>query len=105
MITREMKREVTILGVLGATKAFVLRLILAESFSLPMIGSFAGIGGAVIVLLGFQNFIAATLDIPFSIPSVQVTVFAAGSALLVMLLLSTVASLYPTIRILNSGLP
>ena len=69
MLAREMKQEITLMGALGATKTFVVQLIFAETFSSSVIGTFAGIGAALIVLIGFQDFIAFSLKIPFSIPS------------------------------------
>ena len=102
LLAREMKQEVTLLGALGATKAFILRLILAETFSSSVIGSLAGIGAALVVLVGFQDVIAYSLAIPFSIPSPLEIMYAAGSTLLITLTISGIASLYPTIRLLRS---
>jgi putative ABC transport system permease protein len=102
MLSREMNREVTLLGALGATKAFVLRLILAESFSSAFIGSLAGIGSAAVVLVAFQDFIAISLEIPFSVPPLPALLAAAGRSLLLMLVIGGIAALYPTIRIVRS---
>jgi len=102
ILAREMKREVTIMGALGATKTLVLRLIIAEAFSSSIIGSFAGIGAALVVFVGFQDFIALSLDIPFSIPTPLDLISAAGSTLILMIVISGIASFYPTMRLLRS---
>jgi putative ABC transport system permease protein len=102
MLARDMKQELTILGALGATKAFVLRLILAETFSAALIGSLAGIGSALVVLFGFQDFIALSLNVPFSVPTAVDLLSAAGSTLVLTLVISGIASLYPTFRLLRS---
>ncbi|MDD1696480.1 MAG: FtsX-like permease family protein [Methanoregula sp.] len=102
MLAREMKQEITFLGALGATKAFLVRLILAETFSSSVIGSLAGIGAALIVLIGFQDVIALSLEIPFSIPAPQDIIFATVITLIITLMISAIASIYPTVRLLRS---
>jgi putative ABC transport system permease protein len=103
MLERQMKREVTLLGALGATKSFILRLILAESFSASVIGSVVGICAAAVILVSFQDFIAVSLQIPLSIPPPLTLMFAVGSTLILTLVISGITSLYPTIRIVRSG--
>jgi putative ABC transport system permease protein len=104
MVAREMKQEVTFLGALGATKIFVVQLVLAETFSSSVIGTFAGIGAALIVLIGFQDVIAFSLEIPFSIPSLQEILYAIAITLTITLVISALASMYPTLRLLRSEL-
>jgi putative ABC transport system permease protein len=104
MLAREMKQEVTLMGALGATKTFVVQLILAETFSSSVIGTFAGIGAALIVLIGFQEVIAYSLEIPFSIPSPVEIVYAAAITLTITLVISAIASIYPTMQLLRSEL-
>jgi len=102
MLAHELKQELTIMGALGATKAFVLGLILAETFSSALIGGLAGIGGALVVLVGFQDFIALSLNVPFSVSTAVDLISAAGSTLVLTLVISGIASLYPAIRLLRS---
>jgi putative ABC transport system permease protein len=102
MLAREMKQEITLLGALGATRTFVLRLIVAETFAASVIGSFAGIGAALVVLVAFQDLIALSLGIPFIIPPLFDLVVAAASTLILALAISGIASMYPTIRLLRS---
>ena len=102
MLAREVNEEVTLLGALGVTRAFVLRLILAESFAASVLGALAGIGAALLVLVAFQDLIVFTLGIPFSIPSLPALILAAGWAFLLTVMLGGLLSLYPTYRVLRS---
>lgn len=102
MVAHELKEEITLLGALGVTKLFILQFVLAESFISSVIGSLIGIGSAAIILFGFQDFITFSLEIPFFIPQPHIILAAAGITLLVCLMISGIASLYPTIRIIRS---
>jgi putative ABC transport system permease protein len=102
MVAHERRREIAILRALGATKSFVVRLMLAESFSIAVIGCFIGIGAASIILVLFQDFIAASLKIPFIIPSPQALLVAGVTALFLCSGIGGIASLYPAILINRS---
>jgi putative ABC transport system permease protein len=102
VLARETKQEITLLGMLGATKAFILRLILAESFSASIIGSLAGIGSAALFLIAFEGFIAFSLEIPFGIPSVSSIVLDGGIAFILTIMVGGLASLYPTLKLIRS---
>jgi putative ABC transport system permease protein len=102
MVAHELKREIALLGALGVTKAFILQLLLAESFTSSVIGSLIGIGSAAVILISFQDFITFSLEIPFSIAPPLTLIAAAGSTLLLTLVISGIDSLYPTIRIVRS---
>jgi putative ABC transport system permease protein len=102
MVAHERTREVAILQALGATKGYITRLMLAESFSLSIIGALMGIGAAMVILVGFQDFIASALKIPFGIPSPLAILADGGSALLLSIVAGGIASLYPVILITRS---
>jgi putative ABC transport system permease protein len=102
ILAREMNEEVTLLGALGTTRAFVLRLILAESFAASVIGTLSGIGAAAVVLVAFQEMIAYTLEIPFSIPSAPTLLYAFGSTCFLTIMLGGLVSIYPTLKVLRS---
>lgn len=102
MVAHERRREVAILRALGATKAFVIRLMLAESFSLAMIGGLIGMGTTMMVLLLFQDLIAVSLKIPIIIPSSAALLAEAGSALLLCAGIGGVSSFYPAVLINRS---
>jgi putative ABC transport system permease protein len=102
MVARERSRELAILQALGATKGYLMRLVLAESFSLSIIGGFLGMGAAAVILVGFEDYIASALRIPFVFPSPLSVMGAALSALLLVIVTGGIASLYPAILITRS---
>ena len=102
MVAHERRKDIAILQALGATKAFVMRLMLAESFSIALIGGIIGIGAASVVFVFFQDFIAASLKIPFIIPSPLALLVDGGTALLLCVGIGGIASLYPAILINRS---
>jgi putative ABC transport system permease protein len=102
MVAHERRKDVAILQALGATKAFVVKLMLAESFSIAVIGGLIGIGAAAIVLVFFQDFIATSLKIPFIIPSAIAILLDGGTALFLCAGIGGIASLYPAILINRS---
>jgi len=102
IVAHELRKEISVLGALGVTRAFILRLLLAETFSLSVLGSLIGIVVAGFLLVAFHDFIALTLRVPFVIPSFGPLLLAAGSALLLSVVIGGVASVYPTIRVIRS---
>jgi putative ABC transport system permease protein len=102
IVAHELRKEISVLGALGVTRAFILRLLLAETFSLSVLGSLIGILVAGFLLVAFQDFIALTLRVPFVVPSVGPLLLAAGSALLLSVVIGGVTSVYPTIRVIRS---
>lgn len=102
MLAREVNEEATLLGALGVTRAFTLRLILAESFAASVLGAITGIAAALLVLIAFQDLIVVTLGIPFSIPSLPALIVAAGRAFFLTVMIGSLLSFYPTYRVLRS---
>ena len=102
MVAHERRKDIAILQALGATKTYVMRLMLAESFSIALIGGIIGIGTAVVIFVFFQDFIAISLKIPFIIPSPLALLVDGGTALLLCVGIGGIASLYPAILINRS---
>jgi putative ABC transport system permease protein len=102
MVAHERRREVAVLRALGATKTYVVRLMLAESFSIAIIGGLIGIGAAAVILVFFQDFIATSLKIPFIIPAPLALLVDGGTALLLCAGIGGLASLYPATLINRS---
>jgi putative ABC transport system permease protein len=102
MVAHERRREVAILRALGATKGYVIRLMLAESFFLSIAGGLVGIGTAALILILFQDFIAFSLKIPFIFPSFMAILYDGGTALLLSAGIGGVSSIYPAIQINRS---
>jgi putative ABC transport system permease protein len=99
MVAHERRREIAILRALGATKSYVARLMLAESFSLSVIGGLTGIGIASVIFVFFQDYIASILKIPFNAPTLVTVAAIGGSAILLCIVIGGIASLYPAILI------
>jgi putative ABC transport system permease protein len=102
MVAHERRKEIAILRALGATKIFILRLMLAESFTISIMGALAGVGIAALLILTFKDFVSFTLKIPFVAPSLMATAVAAGSALVLAVMIGGVAALYPALRVSRS---
>jgi putative ABC transport system permease protein len=102
MVANERRQEVAIFRALGAKKSYVLRLMLAESFTISVIGGLIGIGIAAGILVIFQDFIAITLKIPFNIPSLMTLVITGANALFLTIAVGGIASLYPAILVNRS---
>jgi len=102
MVAHERRKDVAILRALGATKTYVVRLMLAESFSIAIIGGLIGIGAAAVILVFFQDFIATSLKIPFIIPSPLALLVDGGTSLFLCAGIGGIASLYPAILINRS---
>jgi putative ABC transport system permease protein len=102
MVARERKKEIAVLRALGATRSFVLRLVLAESVTLAILGALTGIGAAVLVLVAFQDFVAFSLKIPFTVPSAMAILADASGAIMIPVIISGIASLYPAVLISRS---
>ncbi len=95
MVVQERMKEISILRALGAKKAFVMRIILAESFALAIIGGVIGITVVAGILVLYQDFIAFTLKIPFMIPSPGTMLVDGGSTILLSIGIGGLSSLYP----------
>ncbi len=102
MVAHERMREVSILRALGARKSFVIRLMLAESISLAIVGGLIGVLFAAGILVFFQGFIAFSLKIPFAVPTPVVLLVDGGSALLLSTVIGGLSSLYPAALITRS---
>ena len=102
MVAHEQRREIAILRALGAPKTFVIRLLIAESVSLGIIGGAIGTGAAMLILVAFQDFIAISLKIPFIIPSLAALATAGGTAFLLCAGIGGISSIYPAILINRS---
>jgi putative ABC transport system permease protein len=102
MVAHEKRKEFAILRALGAPKAFVIRLMLAESFTLAIIGGLLGVGAAAVTLTLFQDFIAISLKIPLIMPSLPALLVDAGTPLILCAAIGGISSLYPAILINRS---
>lgn len=102
MVAHERQREIAILRALGATKKYVVRLMLAESFSIAILGGLIGIGATMVVMVFFQDFIASSVKIPLAIPSLPAVLVNGGTALLLCAGIGGIAALYPAHILIRS---
>lgn len=66
---RHRTREFAALRVSGASRSFLSRLVMGESFVLSLIGALVGIACALVALFAFNGAIEAALGVPFLMPS------------------------------------
>lgn len=102
MVAHERRKEVAILRALGASSASVIRLVLAESFSLAIAGGLIGIASAGVFLILFQDYISLSLKIPFAIPPLLTMLRDGCTALLICAGIGGVSSVYPAILVNRS---
>ena len=97
MVAHERRREISLLRALGATRGFIARLMLAESFALAGIGSLIGIAAAAGILVIYQDYVTYSLQSPFIIPSAATIIIEGGSTILLAMGIAMIASLYPAL--------
>jgi putative ABC transport system permease protein len=102
MVANERRKEVAILRALGAKKTYVMGLMLAESFSLAIMGGILGICAAMVVFVGFEDLIAFSLKIPFIAPPLLTILADACLTLVLCIGIGGISSLYPAIIIARS---
>ena len=95
----ERRREVGVLRVLGATRSFVLRSILAEGFILALVGGAVGVILTAFAILLFRDGIVQSAGLPLASPS-PFALLALGLGGLALALASVaLATLFPALRI------
>lgn len=99
MVAHERRKEISILRALGATKHFIMKMVLAESFTLAIAGGLIGIGAASVILVAFQDYISLSLKIPFITPSAFTLLIYGGSALLLVAIIGGISSFYPAVLV------
>ena len=97
MVAHERKREIGLLKSMGAKRNVIFGLVVAESLSLAAIGGIAGVIVSVITftLLNTTGMLNSALQVSFRMPSAIDTCLMAGTALLVVIAIGSIASLYP----------
>jgi putative ABC transport system permease protein len=98
MVINERRREIGILRAMGGTKRFIFKLLFTEALTLAAIGGVIGISASFILIYSFQNLIALTLQVPFLWPTIGETLSEAGLALLIVVSVGAIASLYPAAK-------
>jgi putative ABC transport system permease protein len=99
MAANERRRELGVLRAMGATRAFVLRSLLAEAGILALGGGLVGVAVTSLAVILFRNLIIHSLGLPFLFPSFFPLLVQVIGGLLLALLSVTCAALLPAYRI------
>jgi putative ABC transport system permease protein len=97
MVAHERQHEIGILKSIGATKKIIFGLVMAESLALAFFGGLIGVGSIIITffLMNLQGIMSTVFQLSFNIPAPGETVMMSGIALCTVIIIGSVASLYP----------
>lgn len=100
MVAHERQREIGLLKSMGAKRNVIFSLVIAESLFLAAIGGIAGIVASLITfnILNTQGILNSVLQVSFRMPTMAETGLMAGVALIVVIAIGSIASLYPAYR-------
>jgi putative ABC transport system permease protein len=100
MVTHERQREIGLLRSMGAKRNAIFFVVIAESLVLAIIGGIAGVvaGLMAFTLLNTMGYLNGALQVTFSMPSLVEISLMAGVALLVVISIGSVSSLWPAYR-------
>jgi putative ABC transport system permease protein len=100
MVTHERQREIGLLMSMGAKRNVIFFFVIAESLVLAGVGGIAGVaaGFVIFTLLNAQGFLNSALQVTFAMPGPAETSLMAGLALLVVISIGSVSSLWPAYR-------
>ena len=100
MVANERQREIGLLKSMGARKRFICTIVIGESLTLSVLGGVAGIGMslAAFLLLNPQDLLGGALQVSFRMPDAAGIGIMAGTALLVVIAIGSIASLWPAYR-------
>jgi len=97
MVAHERQREIGLLKSMGARRNTVFFLVIAESLVLAAIGGILGVGVSLCAffLMNTRGILNSALQVSFRMPPLMEIVSMAGLALLVVMVIGSVASLWP----------
>jgi putative ABC transport system permease protein len=100
MVTHERQREIGLLMAMGAKRTVIFFLVIAESLVLAVIGGVAGVGASLtaFTLLNMQGLLNGALQVTFAMPTITRISVMAGMALLVVISIGSISSLWPAFR-------
>lgn len=97
MIVNERRRELGLLQAMGATRAFIFRLVMTEAVELTLVGGVAGLIIGAVSIVAVTGPVASSLGIAYVWPG---TAFIAGFVMLFLALAALtgiIAALYPAV--------
>jgi len=97
MVTHERQREIGLFMAMGARRKVVFLIVISESLVLAAIGGIAGVGISLFAffLMDARGILNSALQVSFRMPSLMEICFMAGLALLVVMTISSISSLWP----------
>jgi putative ABC transport system permease protein len=97
MVAHERQREIGLLMAMGAKRKIIFSLVMAESLVLAAIGGIVGVGVCLFTfsLLNSQEFLNGALKIIFVTPQLTRISQMTGLALLVVIFIGSISSLWP----------
>jgi putative ABC transport system permease protein len=97
MVTHERQREIGLLRSMGARRKLIAFLVIAESLFLAVAGGVAGVTASIVIftVLNLTGILNSALQVSFRYPTLADTGVIAGIALLVVVAIGSLASLYP----------
>ena len=97
MVAHERQREIGLLKSMGAKRNIVFFLVIAESLILAVIGGIAGVGVSLFAffLMNAQGVLNSALQVSFRMPPLIEIGSMAGLALLVVITIGSISSLWP----------
>jgi putative ABC transport system permease protein len=100
MVTHERQREIGLFMSMGAKRNVVFFLVIAESLVLAATGGIAGVAVSLFAffLMNGQGVLNSALQVSFRMPPLFEIFLMAGLALLVVILIGSLASLWPAYR-------
>lgn len=97
MVAHERQREIGLLRSMGAKRKLIAFLVIAESLFLAVAGGVAGVTASILIftVLNLTGLLNSALQVSFRYPTLADTGLIAGIALLVVVAIGSLASLYP----------
>ena len=97
MVAHERQREIGLLKSMGAKRKIIFFLVIAESLVLATIGGIVGVGASMfaLILMNNQGILNSALQVSFRMPLLFDIGFMAGLALLVVIAIGSISSLWP----------
>ncbi len=97
MVAHERQREIGLLKAMGAKRKVVFFLVIAESLVLAAIGGIIGVGVSLLAffLMNSGGILNSALQVSFRMPPLMEIGSMAGLALLIVIVIGSVASLWP----------
>ena len=99
LIIRERVREFAVLRLVGASRGMLSRMVLLESSICGLLGGFAGVGLAALLLFPFAQLIENALRLPYLMPETGTVLLLASGTILLSALVAALSSVTAACRL------